>query len=168
MNRRRLLLALSFVASAALVAWDQFASPASAVVAERSLPAARRPKPVLGGPKAPNELDVLPLASRAGYATAEGDAFRPQLPPAPPPPPPAQPPPPPSAPPPPFAYVGKKLEDGHWEVYLGTADATLVARAGQALDPQYRVVSISPPTMVLLYLPMNEKQTLQIGPSIDE
>jgi len=166
MNRRRLLLALAFVASAALVAWDQFASSASAVVADRPQAVSARPKPAAA--KATNELEVLPLASRAAYAAADGNAFLPQLPPPPPPPPPAPPPPPPSAPPPPFTYVGKKLEDGHWEVYLGTADATLVARAGQALDPQYRVVSITPPTMVLLYLPMNEKQTLQIGPSINE
>lgn len=70
---------------------------------------------------------------------------------------------PPAAPPLPFVYLGKKLEAGHWEVYLGHDDKTLVVREGQVLDGRYRVDSIKPPQMGLMYLPMGQSQNLSIG-----
>jgi hypothetical protein len=82
---------------------------------------------------------------------------------APPPPPPVNLPVVPVAPPVPFAYLGKKHEGGTWEVYLSLADRTFVARAGQPLDPQYRVDRIDPPHLHLTYLPLGVTQTLAIG-----
>lgn len=69
----------------------------------------------------------------------------------------------PTAPPLPFAYLGKKLEGGHWEVYLGQGDKTLVVREGQVLEGLYRVGSIKPPQMELMYLPLGQAQNLSIG-----
>lgn len=85
--------------------------------------------------------------------------------PPPPPPPPTStlPPPKPVAPPLPFTVLGKKLEDGTWEVFLGEQDNTYIVRASDMIGSTYRVESIAPPTAVVTYLPLNERQTLQIG-----
>ncbi|MCZ8251712.1 MAG: hypothetical protein O9318_04505 [Hylemonella sp.] len=69
----------------------------------------------------------------------------------------------PSAPPLSFVYLGKKLEGGQWEVYLGQGEKTFVVREGQMLDGQYRVDSIKPPQMELMYLPLGLSQNLSIG-----
>ncbi|WP_082797760.1 hypothetical protein [Collimonas arenae] len=82
-----------------------------------------------------------------------------------PPPPPAQEisPLPPSAPPLPFSYLGKKLEDGRWEIYLERGDRTVIAREQIVIDDMYRVDSIKPPLLSLTYLPLQQVQTLIIG-----
>lgn len=69
----------------------------------------------------------------------------------------------PTAPPLSFVYLGKKLEGGQWEVYLGQGEKTFVVREGQVLDGQYRVDSIKPPQMELMYLPLGQSQNLSIG-----
>lgn len=71
--------------------------------------------------------------------------------------------PPPMAPPMPFAYLGKKLEGGVWEVYLGQGDKTFVVRVGSVLEAMYRVDTIAPPQMQLTYLPLGQVQSLTIG-----
>lgn len=83
----------------------------------------------------------------------------------PPPPPPLKPSemPPPVAPPLPFAYLGKKLEDGVWEVYLARGESTVIARQSIVIDGKYRVDAIKPPTLSLTYLPLNQVQRLTIG-----
>jgi len=73
--------------------------------------------------------------------------------------PPAQP----VVPPLPFAFLGKKLEAGQWEVYLGIGDQTFIVREGTTLNELYRVDTLSPPVLSLTYLPLNQPQTLQIG-----
>lgn len=83
--------------------------------------------------------------------------------PPPPPPPKPPPPPPPSAPPLPFAYLGKKLEDNTWEVYLARGEQTFIARAQSLIEGAYRVDAIKPPIMTFTYLPLNQVQTLTIG-----
>ncbi|EXI66590.1 MAG: hypothetical protein AW08_02495 [Candidatus Accumulibacter adjunctus] len=84
-----------------------------------------------------------------------------------PPPPPEVPPPKlkPVAPPLPFAYLGKKLEGEQWEVYLARGDEVLIVREGMDLAGVYRVKSIQPPTLTLLYLPLKQAQTITIGGS---
>ena len=85
-------------------------------------------------------------------------------PPPPPPPPPAPlPPPTPTAPPLPFTYLGKKLEDGSWEVYLARKDQTFVVKTNTVIEGNYRIDAIKPPTLSLTYLPLNQIQTLTIG-----
>jgi hypothetical protein len=80
------------------------------------------------------------------------------------PPPPAPPPPAaPRAPPLPFAFVGKQLEAGTWQVFLSLGEDLRVARVATVIDGRYRVESIAPPQIVFTYLPLNERQTLDIG-----
>lgn len=72
-------------------------------------------------------------------------------------------PPPPMAPPLPFVYLGKKFEAGQWEAYLGSGEDVFIAREGMTLAGIYRVRSIQPPTMTLMYLPLKQSQTIAIG-----
>jgi len=83
----------------------------------------------------------------------------------PPPPPPPKPsaPPPPTAPAMPFTFIGKKLEDAVWEVYLTKGEQTFIVRDKSVIDATYRVEAIKPPTLTLTYLPLNQMQTLPIG-----
>lgn len=68
----------------------------------------------------------------------------------------------PTAPPLSFVYLGKVQEQGNWKVFLGREDSTWVLKTGDQLGDAYRVESITPPTMTLRYLPLNEPQTLSI------
>jgi hypothetical protein len=85
------------------------------------------------------------------------------LPPPPPPPPKPVPPPPPGAPPLPFTYLGKKIEDRQWEVFLARGEQTYIVRDQTVIDGAYRVESIRPPILSLTYLPLSQVQTLNIG-----
>lgn len=69
----------------------------------------------------------------------------------------------PVAPPLPYTYVGKKQEDGQWEVYLSKGDATYIVRQGSPLEGVYVVERVAPPTMTLKYVPLDQAQTLAIG-----
>lgn len=69
----------------------------------------------------------------------------------------------PVAPPLPFTVLGKKLEDGAWQVFLAQDEKTYVAGVNETIAGSYRIESISPPIAVLTYLPLGERQTLQIG-----
>lgn len=73
------------------------------------------------------------------------------------------PPSPPSAPPLPYTYLGKYIDGKETVVFLSTADQNLVVRKGDVLDGNYRIDDIAPPTMTITYLPLNQKQTLEIG-----
>ena len=74
-----------------------------------------------------------------------------------------KPPPKPTAPPMPFTYLGKMLDGGVWEAYLARGDETFVVREHGAVDANYRVETIAPPTMTITYLPLKQTQTLSIG-----
>jgi hypothetical protein len=73
------------------------------------------------------------------------------------------PPPPPNAPPLPFTYLGKKVEDRQWEVFLARGEQTYIVRDQTVIDGAYRVESIRPPILSITYLPLNQVQTLTIG-----
>jgi hypothetical protein len=75
----------------------------------------------------------------------------------------AAPPPAPTAPPLPYQVLGKKLEDGAWQVFLTRDDNVHIVKPGDLLDEQYRIEKIEPPALVMTYLPLNERQTLAIG-----
>ena len=68
-----------------------------------------------------------------------------------------------SAPPLPYVYVGRKFQEGAWEVYLASGEELRVARRLAVLDAHYRVDDIHPPVLSLTYLPLNLKQTMNIG-----
>jgi hypothetical protein len=71
----------------------------------------------------------------------------------------------PQAPPLPYQYLGKKAEDGQWEVYLTLNDELRIARLNTVIDGKYRVDSLSPVSLGLTYLPLNQAQTLSLGAS---
>jgi len=66
-------------------------------------------------------------------------------------------------PPLPFTYLGKKFENGKWEIFLAIGDKTYFVREGSVIDSTYVVNAIRPPTMTMTFLPMKEMQTLSIG-----
>ncbi|CAN7790195.1 hypothetical protein LJR267_009104 [Paraburkholderia hospita] len=63
----------------------------------------------------------------------------------------------------PFAYLGKQAANGRWEVYLARGDETLIVREQTIIDGTYRIETIAPPTLTLVYLPTRLVQTLDIG-----
>jgi len=70
----------------------------------------------------------------------------------------------PSAPPLPFVYIGMMAESGSGvTVFLGNQDRVYAVKEGDAIESSYRVDEIKAPVMVLTYLPLGVKQTLQIG-----
>lgn len=97
-------------------------------------------------------------ASSSSSDLFERRSWSPPRPPAPPPPKVA-----PTAPPLPFTFLGKKFQDGQWEIFLGNGDFTYVVREGLTFAAAYQVQSIQPPIMTLVYLPLNQPQTLAIG-----
>ncbi|ODP34597.1 hypothetical protein [Pandoraea sp. ISTKB] len=70
---------------------------------------------------------------------------------------------PPTAPPMPFTYLGKAQAAGAWEVYLARGEKTFIVHENSVVDDVYRVESIKPPRLSLIYIPMNQQQELDIG-----
>ena len=192
MNRRRSILWLLLVAAAWLALFGDKTpvdAPSGEVVqaaaprtggrpgAGASSPAsdAGRPAGSAAEKKTSTRLEVAALIARAQLipAVAEEQASReprdlfPSLNWLPPPPIPEKPakPPPPTAPPLPFVYLGKKLEAGQWEAYLGRGEEVFIVREGMTLTGLYQVQGIRPPTLTLLYLPLQQSQTIPIGGS---
>ncbi len=63
----------------------------------------------------------------------------------------------------PFSVIGKKLQDGEWQVFLANQDRVYVVKDKDVLDGVYRADSVTPPKLTLTYLPLNIQQTLAIG-----
>lgn len=151
---RRWAVLLGLLAAAAGLYLSDGGLPAGPVPAraESAAPgkvsgADRKPEPTIA------EIRPRPVAARAGDAFALRNW-------APPPPPrPVVP----SAPPLPFAFAGKKLEEGAWLVFLTWQDRMYIVKENEAIDGLYRVDAIRPPEMSLVYLPLQQVQTLAIG-----
>lgn len=73
------------------------------------------------------------------------------------------PPPPPSAPPLPFSYMGKLVAGDDLAVFLIQGDRNLIVREGETIDARYRVERIAANDITFVYLPLNQRQTLNIG-----
>lgn len=65
----------------------------------------------------------------------------------------------------PFQYVGKKLEESIWEVYLSRGDKNFLVREGGTLEGTYRIDTITPQRLTVTYLPLGQSQSLSIGES---
>lgn len=74
----------------------------------------------------------------------------------------------PAAPALPFTVIGKQRDGQAWQVFLARPDQTFVVREGDLLANNYQVVTISPPTMAVRYLPLNQIQILSIGSPFDD
>jgi hypothetical protein len=163
-NKRLVLLAFALLATLGLaltVADDE--EPGAVAVSEPT----RAAKPVSRGPagaQANVELapqvallqprDTMPEGKSTGAAFAARTWD--------PPPPPLPRPGPPVAPPLPFTYVGKKFEEGSWEVFIELGERVLVVQERDLIAQQWRVDKIEPSSMTLTYLPLNQKQSLSI------
>ena len=69
---------------------------------------------------------------------------------------------PPAPPPLPFRYIGRVVQDGRVEVLLLRGAQHFSAAAGESLGSQYRVEKIGESEILLLYLPLNVQQVLQL------
>ncbi|MHA6880932.1 hypothetical protein [Ralstonia pseudosolanacearum] len=163
-NRRLAVLLLALAGSAGLVLFGGPATQTEVVQPSRSAAPSQLPatstEPASASAAATTVLALRPR--EASPDIAQAFPSRDWAPPPPPPPPPA-PPPKPTAPPLPFVVIGKKWEDGQWQVFLERNEETFVVKAGDTFDGQYRVDSIAPPSMILIYLPLKTRQTLTIG-----
>jgi len=162
---RWILWIFLLAAVAALVTTDQGGGPEPGIV-EATGGSARPSNPgqvPASRDHADEPQEVLAIRPR-GQNPNLADAFPPRDW-RPPPPPPAQPPPPPppTAPPLPYAVLGKKLEDGQWQVFLQRDDRILIVKPSDTIDNSYRVEAIKPPVMILTYLPLQQEQQLPIG-----
>jgi hypothetical protein len=164
--RRRLVLIALLIAAVGLVVFDR-QSPQRSVIVDAVAPRAKAPaaESRTGAAREQGEGSmILPIRPRTPAAKID-DAFatrdwRPQ-PPPPPPKPTASPKP--MAPPLPYSVIGKKLEDGAWQVFLRRDERILVVKTLDTIDDAYRVDEIRPPTMTLTYLPLQQQQALPIG-----
>ncbi len=175
MTHRQMFMAVALLASAALAIFgdrtpegEDLSLPAKASAPEGAPPRAVRP-PRHGVVTTERGPDILPLRERLApppmtpdaepetklFGAANWDPPPPKVVPAPPPPP--------MAPPLPYTYIGKKQEGGRWEVYLSQGDHVLIVQSNSTLDGIYKVGRISPPTLSLTYVPLNQVQTLNIG-----
>lgn len=76
----------------------------------------------------------------------------------------AAPPPEPAAPPLPYRMIGRYVDGDREGVILQGPDGALViAHAGETLGEAYRVESLAGNVMVLNYLPLQQRQTMDIG-----
>lgn len=142
---------------------------AASVVAAKNAPAPRSETtpPIAMPAHEPVILVLQPrealLGSAHATASAEGLFSSQSWTPPPPPPPKPLPPPPPVAPALPFTYLGKKVEDDNWEVYLARGEQTYIVREQTLIDGTYRVDAIKPPHLSITYLPLKQGQSLVIG-----
>lgn len=68
----------------------------------------------------------------------------------------------PSAPELPFTYLGKVIEDGKLEVFLGRGDDSYSVAAGRKIGTEYRVDKVTETSVTFTYLPLKTKQVLDI------
>ena len=171
MTPRHLLLGAALLVAAGFAVFGD-KSPSGAVepIERSAIAAAPARDAAPASAKPAGTVTILRLAPRdtlIGDGAEGGSAFGALdwTPPPPPPTKPAPPPPPPTptAPPLPFAFVGKAIEKGVWEVFLARGAETLIVRDKMVIDGVYRIDTIAPPSMTMTYLPLNQVQQLNIG-----
>lgn len=141
------------------------AEPA-AVVVEATEPA----KPRAEASQVPDarNLDLAQLRRNANVGETQNVFERrswyvppPPSPPSPPPKPVA--PPPPAAPPLPFTYLGRYEDAAKAVIFLVRGERILLVTAGEVIEGTYRVEGIVGAALGLTYLPLNIRQTLNVG-----
>ena len=168
--RRQFLLFGLLALSAAGVIWDRQRTRPVAISGAVARPQTASTAAALSTQPAVQNT-VGTLRPRSDYLASGGDAFpstQPPLPKLPAGPAVAAEPPRPSAPALPFTVIGKKLENGVWEIYLARGEQIYIATQGATIADDYRVNAIGPTQMTLTYLPLNEQQTLQTGASLHD
>jgi len=181
MKRQHVIMGLALAGAAVLVLFGDRQAASDVSEAVERTPAAPRDDAALAvkpGKPGDKEVAIVALRPRAELVGEAGEAvfdggdavFLSQnwnpppskaslQPSGPPPPPPA-----PMAPAMPFTYIGKAVGGGVWEVFLSRgADKTYVVREHTIIDGVYRVEKITPPSMTMTYLPLNQVQLINIG-----
>ncbi len=139
------------------------------VVREAARPGAGEPAARATTEK-PAEAPGLPSRSKLAQ-NANSDPFAPKgwTPPPPPPPPPVAappppPPPPPTAPPVPFKFIGQ-IEDKSAKpaAFITKGDALFVVHVGDVVENTYRVESFNAAQVVVTYLPLQQRQTIDVS-----
>lgn len=157
---RPVLLGLALAATLAASVW---VSRQESGEEEAVQPRPRLSVPASTGAKAeasPEDREQLPAAARAPRPAGKEeviDLFPRQTWYVPPPPPP------PTAPPLPFTYLGKVVDGNEMVVFVSLAERNFAVHKGEVINGNYRIDDIAPPTMTVTYLPLNQKQTLDIG-----
>lgn len=113
------------------------------------------------------DLDLTQMR-RGANTGGTGNVFESKswyVPPPPPPPQPVKPvvPPPPTAPPLPFTYLGRYDDSAKPVIFLVRGDRVLLVSAGDVIEGTYRVEGIVGSALGLTYLPLNIRQSLDIG-----
>lgn len=78
----------------------------------------------------------------------------------------APPTPPPQAPPLPFRVFGRYVDAGQQVVFLQINERNLAVRVGDVIDGQYRIESLHGSLLTFLYFPLQQMQTLDLGPPL--
>ena len=165
MGRKNKVLGWALAAAAAAGVW---------FFADRPAPPASAPQPVAAAPKnEPRASEgTLVLPSRDGLSGPRGELFGSNAPPvraapkhkaaaeaAPPPPAPV-------APPMPYRVAGQVVHDGPPRVVLARDDRVFFVREGDVLEGGYRVESIKSDAVTLVYMPLDERQTLAVASAL--
>ena len=162
-KREWALLALAPVVIVAVASVDRENSEGAVVVAEVARP--NTTKAEVSRVADAGDLDLSQLR-RGANAPDTGNVFESKswyVPPPPPPPAKPLPPPPPSAPPVPFTYLGRYDDSAKPVIFLVRGDRVLLVRAGDVIEGTYRVDGIAGSALGLTYLPLNIRQSLDIG-----
>lgn len=165
-RQRKVVLALSLVATLSLVFWvDRQEPEGDGVILARPDRQAGKPAPRRAGAEAtlPSLLDWQQLAGRdAVVGPPAADLFRPHRWYVPPPPKPAEPPPPkPVAPPAPFTYLGKMEDTPQGTLLILSAGGKVyTVAAGEPIDSSWRLDGDDAGSVRLTYLPLGLPQTL--------
>lgn len=157
-KQRWILLSLASVATlVAMVSADQLereAKPGKTVTAKST----RSANPAAESVIALDKLKRAPVHANAVNVFASKSWY------VPPPPPKALPPPPPTAPPLPFTYMGKLSDTpGNLTIFLVRGDQVYTVKPGDVIDTIYRVEGVNAGQLTLTYLPLDVKQTINIG-----
>lgn len=171
-SRRWLILGGLLTATLAAAAWirDKPGKPDAEIVAEVQTGPGRAQAPSPSGPSSGTaQVNIEKLKARS-LGESTHDPFAMEMPPN-------QkrntagrsarsaPPPPPTAPPLPFTYMGKLLSGPEAKVFLALGDRNLVLREGDTVDSIYRVEKIDANAITLVYVPLDQRQTIVTGES---
>ena len=166
--KRAWLLALALAATVAAAGWVRSKEQSGVVAASTNEAPAERAEPQpqrldAVNPGATGSSIEMGKLSQRPVARTFGEMFHPRSWQPPPPPISARAPERPSAPPLPFRFFGRLVDDGTTMVFLNQDDDVYAVKAGDTIGGAYRIEEIKGSEVVLTYLPLKQRQTLQIG-----
>lgn len=160
--RRKRILAWFIVAAAGVVMAQPILRPDSRPAAAQPAPAERNPAVDRHDEPPPERFAALP--AREPLSASQGELFGPRS---------WESPAPkarkparraePAAPPMPYRVAGQVTREGGMRVVLAKADRIYEVREGDTLEDGYRIESIRPDAVTLVYLPLARRERLQVS-----